>query len=159
MMKHVNQRYVQYVNRTYERSGTLWEGRFKSCLTQSDSYALACYRYIELNPVRASIVDHPKAYRWSSYLANAQGWANNLVTPHSIYLALGTDDHERRHRYRALVQSGIDGDTVEKIRDATNRNRTLGDRRFEETIATIVGKGIGYGRRGRPPKKGTDPFF
>ena len=69
MMKHLGQRYVQYVNRTYRRSGTLWEGRFRSCLTQSEDYVLACYRYIELNPVRAGMVLKPQDYRWSSYHA------------------------------------------------------------------------------------------
>ena len=73
LMKNLGQRYVQYVNRVYRRSGTLWEGRFRSCLTQTDDYVLACYRYIELNPVRAAMVRHPRDYRWSSYPANADG--------------------------------------------------------------------------------------
>ena len=72
MMKRLGQRYLQYINRTYRRSGTLWEGRFRSCFTQEENYILACYRYIELNPVRASIVEHPAEYRWSSFRANAQ---------------------------------------------------------------------------------------
>ena len=127
MMKNLGQRYVQYINRTYERRGTLWEGRFRSCLTLSDSYALACYRYIELNPVRANMVELPIDYRWSSYSANAEGRANSLVTPHSVYLALGTDDLARRRRYRALVQSGLNEDTLNKIRYAINSNTVLGD--------------------------------
>ena len=127
MMKNLSQRYVQYVNRVYERRGTLWEGRFRSFLTQSDSYALACYRYIELNPVRANMVEHPREYKWSSYAANADGRATSLVTPHSIYLALGTDDVARRRRYRALVQSGLDEDILNKIRYAINSSTVLGD--------------------------------
>ena len=127
LMKYVNQRYVRYVNRIYERTGTLWEGRFKSCLTPSDRYALACYRYIELNPVRANIVKHPMHYRWSSYSANAEGRFNSLVSPHSIYLELGTYDLERRRRYRALVQSGLDENTLNRIRHATNSNSILGN--------------------------------
>jgi len=75
LMKALGQRYVQYVNRTYKRSGTLWEGRFRSCLTQEEAYVLACQRYIELNPVRAGMVEHPADYCWSSYRANAQGEA------------------------------------------------------------------------------------
>ena len=78
-MKHLGQRYVQYVNRSYRRSGTLWEGRFRSCLTQSEDYVLACYRYIELNPERAGMVRHPRDYRWSSYQANALGKADFCV--------------------------------------------------------------------------------
>jgi len=72
-MKALGQRYVQYVNHTYQRSGTLWEGRFRSCLTQEDAYLLTCQRYIELNPVRTDMVSHPADYRWPSYRANAQG--------------------------------------------------------------------------------------
>ncbi len=75
LMKALGQRYVQYVNCTYRRSGTLWEGRFRSCLTQDEIYLLSCMRYIELNPVRAGMVAHPGEYRWSSYRANAQGEA------------------------------------------------------------------------------------
>ncbi len=82
LMKHLGQRYVQYVNRTYQRTGTLWEGRFRSCLTQTEDYVLACYRYIELNPVRAGMVMKPQDYRWSSYHANGLGKPNALITPH-----------------------------------------------------------------------------
>ncbi len=127
MMKNLSQRYVQYINRAYERIGTLWDGRFRSCLTLSDSYALACYRYIELNPVRANMVELPIDYRWSSYSVNAEGRANSLVTPHSVYLALGTDDLARRRRYRALVQSGLNEDTLNKIRYAINSSTVLED--------------------------------
>ncbi len=159
MMKNVNQRYVQYINRTYDRSGTLWGGRFKSCLTETDQYALACYRYVELNPVRAKIVDHPKHYRWSSYAANADGWFNKLLSPHPVYLALGLNDPERRKRYRALVQSGLDDDTVTRIRSATNTNMVLGNERFEREIAAMLGRSIVQRKRGRPRKKGTYPLF
>ena len=127
MMKSLNQRYVQYVNSVYDRSGTLWGGRFKSCLTKTDNYALACYRYIELNPVRANMVQHPMHYRWSSYAANANGKSNSLVSPHSIYLSLGASNHERGKRYRALVEQGLDEDTLNEIRFATNRSEILGD--------------------------------
>lgn len=127
MMKNLSQRYVQYINRVYERSGTLWEGRFRSCLTLSDSYALACYRYIELNPVRANLVEHPIDYRWSSYSTNAEGRTNSLLSPHSIYLALGTDDLARRRRYRALVQSGLNEDILNRIRYAINSSTVLAD--------------------------------
>jgi putative transposase len=111
LMKRLGQRYVQYVNRTYQRSGTLWEGRFRSCLTQEESYVLGCYRYIELNPVRAGMVEHPGDYRWSSYRANAQGEALNGVEPHGCYLALGRGNEERQAAYRELLRVAkiIDG--------------------------------------------------
>lgn len=140
MMKYLNQRYVRYVNRKYDRSGTLWEGRFRSCLTQTENYALGCYRYIELNPVRAGIVERPEQYRWSSYSANAHGQSNRLLTPHSVFLALGIDEEERRKRYRELVKSGLDDDALIRIRNATNSNSVLGSVRFEREIAAMLGK-------------------
>ncbi len=86
LMKALGQRYVQYVNRRYRGRGTLWEGRFRSCLTEEESYLLACMRYIELDPVRAEMVSHPAEYRWSSYRANAQGEVNALVS-RTLYAA------------------------------------------------------------------------
>ena len=88
LMKHLGQRYVQYINRSYRRSGTLREGRFRSCLTQDEDYILRCYRYIELNPVRAAMVARPGEYRWSSYAVNGQGPRNPVITPHAQYLSL-----------------------------------------------------------------------
>lgn len=150
MMKHLGQRYVQYVNRTYRRSGTLWEGRFRSCLAQSEDYVLACHRYIELNPVRAGMVAHPGDYRWTSYRANGDGKADFLLTPHPEYLALATEEGERRSRYRALCQPHLDDATVTAIRDATNGNYVLGDRRFHEEIAHMLGRRVTRGKAGRP---------
>lgn len=99
LMRRLGQCYVQYINRTYHRSGTLWEGRFKSCITQEDRYVLACYRYIELNPIRAGMVKHPAEYRWSSYRVNAQ---NELVSPNQSYLSLGRNTTLRQKAYRKL---------------------------------------------------------
>lgn len=91
-MKGLGQRYVQYVNRTYRRSGTLWEGRFRSCLMQEEVYVLACYRYIEMNPIRVGMVEHSAEYRWSSYRVNAKGDPSVLACPHSLYKALRKGD-------------------------------------------------------------------
>jgi putative transposase len=103
LMRSVGQRYVQYFNRRYERSGTLWEGRFRSCLVDSATYVLACHRYIERNPVKAGMVPAPSEYSWSSYAGNA-GYAHNmLLTPHVEYLALGAELHSRLAAYRELV--------------------------------------------------------
>jgi hypothetical protein len=94
------------VNRSYRRSGTLWEGRFRSCLTQEETYLLACQRYIELNPVRADMAAHPAEYRWSSYRANAQGEEDALVRPHPLYEALGgTRQAARRHTASCFVMN------------------------------------------------------
>jgi len=99
-MKNLGQRYVQHVNRTCRRTGTLWEGRFRSCLARSERYVLACCRNIELNAVRAATVTHPRQYRWSSYRANAEGGNDDLIAPHEQYRRPGGSDEARRHAYR-----------------------------------------------------------
>ena len=152
MMKHLGQRYVQYVNRVYRRSGTLWEGRFRSCLTQSEDYVLACYRYIELNPVRAGMVRHPRDYRWSSFHANGDGRRDALVTPHEQYLGLARSEDGRREAYRALIKAHLDPDVIERIRSATNGNVVLGNKRFEEQIAKMLKRRVTRGKAGRPKR-------
>jgi putative transposase len=81
LMKRLGQRYVQYVNRTYKRSGTLWEGRYRSSIVQQEKYLFTCQRYIEMNPVRAEMVRHPEEYRWSSYRTNGRGEKSDILTP------------------------------------------------------------------------------
>jgi len=126
LMKALGQRYVQYVNRSYRRSGTLWEGRFRSCIAAEEAYVLGCYRYIELNPVRAGMVDHPADYPWSSYRGNADGLAGRVpLTPHPLYLALGRDDRERRAAYRELFHSELEQGLLDEIRSATSGNFAL----------------------------------
>jgi putative transposase len=119
LMKNLGQRYVQVVNKKLGRTGTLWEGRFKSCLVGTEAYALACYRYIELNPVRAGIVDAPGKYRWSSYPANAEGRGSSLVEAHPAYHALGLNSDQRLFAYRSLCESAPPDPIVEEIRKAT----------------------------------------
>lgn len=127
LMKHLGQRYVQYVNRTYRRSGTLWEGRFRSCLTREEAYVLACYRYIELNPGRAQMARHPREYRWSSYRTNAEAKASSLIEPHERYRHLGRTADARREAYQALFRAHIDPQLAEEIRSATNGGYALGN--------------------------------
>ena len=152
MMKYLGQRYVQYINRVYRRSGTLWEGRFRSCLTQSEDYVLCCYRYIELNPVRAAMVIHPSEYRWSSYRANADGVDDELLTPQAEYLRLGRDGPIRRAAYRKLFKAHIDDERIKVIRQATNGNYALGNQRFEEEIERALKRRVVPGKGGRPSK-------
>ena len=156
LMKHLGQRYVQYINRTYRRSGTLWEGRFKSCLAQDEAYVLTCYRYIELNPVWANIVRHPRGYRWSSYPRNADGVQNKVLTPQTEYLRLGSTAQNRQGAYRALFAAHLDPEDVKAIRNATNGNYVLGDSRFQAEIAEMLKRRVVPGLGGRPPKSGLD---
>lgn len=150
LMKALGQRYVQYVNRTYRRSGTLWEGRFRSCLTQEDDYLLACQRYIELNPVRADMAEHPAEYRWSSYLGNAQGEPDALLKPHAMYLALGRDEASRAAAYRELFRYALEPGLVDEIRRATNGNYALGNATFAAQVAAALGRRATPGKSGRP---------
>ena len=152
LMKVLGQRYVQYVNRTYRRSGTLWDGRYRSCLIQQETYLLACMRYIELNPVRADMVAHPGEYRWSSYRANAQGEADMLISPHPGYVSLGSDSDVRLEAYRELFRFELDPALVDEIRKATNGNFVLGDQRFSALIESALGKRVTPGKSGRPRK-------
>jgi putative transposase len=152
LMKHLGQRYVQYVNKTYRRSGTLWEGRFRSSIVQARGYLLRCYRYIELNPVRAGMVPYPGDYPWSSYAINAQGKDSQLLTSHAEYLALGTQPDERIDAYQALFRYELDSTVVTEIRAATNGGYALGNRRFRSEIAEMLGRRVEPGRSGRPRK-------
>ncbi|MBI1905705.1 MAG: transposase [Rhodocyclales bacterium] len=150
LMKHLGQRYVQYINRSYRRSGTLWEGRFRSCIAQAENYVLACYRYIELNPVRARMVDHPREYRWSSYRANAEGVRSKVVVSQAQYLALGRSAEQRREAYRELFGSHLDFEIVREIREATNGNYALGSERFRREVEVMIGRRVSRGNPGRP---------
>ena len=156
LMKALGQRYVQYINRTYRRSGTLWEGRFRSCLAQEESYLLACQRYIELNPVRADMVKHPADYPWSSYRANALGEESKLIRPHALYQTLGRTPSDREAAYRELFRYELDPGVVDAIRQATNGNYALGDSRFASQVATMLGRRVSKGRPGRPVKEVDD---
>ena len=138
LMKFLGQRYVQYANRTYKRSGSLWEGRFRSSLVQTAHYVLGCYRYIEMNPVRANMVSHPIDYRWSSYGTNAQGTPVSWLTPHGEYLALGSDEGMRQAAYRRLFATELDQQLLREIRVSTHGGYAIGSSRFREEIETAL---------------------
>lgn len=151
MMQSIGRRYVRYFNYTYRRSGTLWEGRFKSCAVEAESYLLACQRYIELNPVRAGMVDDPSEYTWSSYRSNALGLVSNLLTPHRVYLELGAATDERCAAYRGLFTGHLDPQIIDRIRSSANKGLALGSEQFLDEIENLSG------RRVRPLKKGPKP--
>jgi putative transposase len=126
LMKNVSQRYVQRVNARLGRSGTLWEGRFYSCLVPGESYAINCYRYVECNPVRPGMVSDPVEYPWSSYRANAQGAPQGWIVPHAAYLAIAEDAECRGAAYRALCALALPAEAVDEIRKATRRGYPVG---------------------------------
>ena len=148
VLQSVGRQYVRRFNTTYGRSGTLWEGRYKATVVENERYLLTCYRYIELNPVRAGMVRHPREYRWSSHSANAHGAVDSAVTPHVGYTALGSDDAARLRAYRALFDIALDDADLAAVREATNKGWALGGARFREQIATTLGRRtIWLGRR------------
>ena len=153
-MQSLGRYYVQYFNYQYKRTGTLWEGRYKSTLLDSESYLLTCSRYIELNPVRAGMVDHPGEYRWSSYGSNALGHGNALITPHELYLRLGSSSEEQCEAYRHLFDAYIDEKSLADIREATNKSWVLGSGKFREQVEALTNAGLSQTeRRGQKVKK------
>jgi putative transposase len=150
LMQRLGQHYVQYFNRRHERTGTLWEGRFRSCLVDTERYLLVCQRYIELNPVRARMVEAPVAYPWSSYRANALGADDPLVTPHVTYLGLGAHAVDRHASYRHLFLEDLSEQLLAEIRHAGNSSRPLGPASFLEEITLAAGRRPVQRRRGRP---------
>jgi len=150
LMKYLGQCYAQQLNRKYRRTGTLWEGRYKSCLVQSDTYVLACYRYIELNPVRAGMVGHPDEYRWSSYAANSGRIPLDKLRPHPEYLALGASGATRHSAYRAMVAEGVEPAVTRAIRESTSGNVALGNARFQAMIEAMLDTRARRGIPGRP---------
>lgn len=150
MMQSLGRRYVRYFNMRYHRTGTLWEGRYRSTLIESERYLLTCYRYIELNPVRAGLVTDASEYRWSSHAANAFGAYDPLVSPHERYSALGLDPDTRRRAYRALFEVAIEADILTEIRQATNLEWALGSETFRAKVGAVFHRRAAPLRRGRP---------
>lgn len=126
LMKNVGQRYVQRINRERKRTGTLWEGRYFSCLVLEERHALNCYRYIEANPMRAGMVANAGDYPWSSYSQNALGTWDFDLAPHAAYAALGTDPARRAQAYRRICADRLDEESMNEIRQATRTGRVVG---------------------------------
>ena len=153
VMQSLGRRYVQYFNFLYQRSGTLWESRHKASLIDSERYLLSCYRYIELNPVRAKMVYNPEDYVWSSYKYNAFGESEYSLTPHEQYLALGQTPARRQQHYRALFDAPLAQGELHAIRSAAKLSMPLGDERFTVQLESVLGRSIGFRRQGRPWKR------
>lgn len=133
-MQYVGRLYVRYFNYSYARSGTLFEGRFRSSLVQEDDYLLSCQRYIELNPVRAGMVTDPGDYRWSSYRVHAMGIHARLWQANPAYLSLGENDLTRQKAYRDLISEVLDQKVLAKIRQCVNTGLVLGSERFRVQV-------------------------
>ena len=150
VMLLLGQQYVQYINRTYRRSGTLWEGRHKASIVNVDEYLLCCYRYIELNPVNADMVNTPEEYQWSSYRYHAWGDDVPIINAHELYIGLGKMDKERQHAYRELFKHELSEHDVHEIRLSLHYNYPLGNKRFREKIEETLKRQVGYAKCGRP---------
>jgi len=151
-MRDLGQRYVQYFNRRHERSGTLWEGRFRSCIAESALYVLGCYRYIELNPVRDGIVHDPSRYPWSSYAVNSGMRSDPLISSHTEYLALASDTQSRQTAYCGLFDQRLEPGLKKAIREATNGGYPLASERFKQSVLAPNGLRTEPGQAGRPAK-------
>ena len=149
VMQTLGRRYVGHINGRRERTGTLWDGRYRAAVVDTDQYFFRCSRYIELNPVRAGLAKDPGAYPWSSYGANAQGASDALVTPHALYMELNGSPAARAADYRAMFAEVLDEATLKTIRDATNGNWALGGAAFRERVARLSGMRAAPKERGR----------
>ena len=143
LMKDLGQRYSQHCNRTWGRTGPLWDGRFKSSLVDTDSYLFACHRYIEMNPVRAGMVAHPSQYGWSSYRFNALGQQSSLLSPHQLYRSMGRDLAACRVAYRLLFDGHEHDAELRVIREAARRGAPLGPQAFLDRLARESGCKVG----------------
>ena len=152
VMQSLGRRYVRYVNDGYKRTGTLWEGRYKACPVDGDSYLLRCYRYIELNPLRAAMVADPADYAWSSFRCNSLGLPDPLVRPHPCYLELSKSELQRRETYRRFVTEQIENSELDLIRSHLQRQHAYGSNRFRAAIEAQLGRIAGPAKIGRPRK-------
>ncbi|MDN5753284.1 MAG: transposase [Nitrosospira sp.] len=152
LFQGLGRHYVRYVNETYQRHGGLWEGRHKGNIIQSQRYLLSCMRYIEMNPVRAGMVDHPAKYRWSSYAANAFGMSNAILNQHEEYIGLGASTNLRRKGYQELFDCDSDCGALELLRQSLQSGTPLGNDQFKARIETVVGQKVGSIGPGRPKR-------
>lgn len=148
-MQSLGRRYVGWFNWRRRRTGTLWEGRYRATIIDTERYLFTCMRYVELNAVRAGAVDDPGDYRWSSYRANALGCSDPIVTPHRAYLELGRQRDERLAAYRSMFSERLTGAEVEAIRTSTNRAWVLGSEAFCACVEQSTRRQAAPGRRGR----------
>jgi putative transposase len=158
MMQSLGRRYVQYVNHRYQRSGTLWAGRYKSSVIDSDAYLLTCYRYVELKPMYEGIVDGPELYPWSSFNYHTCRKKSDIIVDHRLYMDLGETKEERGNEYSALFRFRFDRMLLDYIAETIKLGQVLGGDQFTEKIEQIANHRVRPLKRGRPKKKkSTEP--
>lgn len=156
MMQAVGRRYVRHYNLRHARTGTLWEGRYRSTLIQAERYLLACMVYIDLNPVRAGMVDDPADYHWSSHQYYVGRRGDRLVTPHPLYWALGNEPFAREQAYAELVRSGISQDQQRALTDSALRGWALGEPDYVADLQRRTARRVVRAQAGRPRIRNTD---
>jgi putative transposase len=154
MVQSLGRLYVRHFNTVHGRTGTLWEGRFRSSLVDSDAYLLACHRYIELNPVRACLVSRPADFLWSSHRYYVEGMPDDAVTPHAIWQEFGATAEARREAFAALFRVQLEEDMVRAIRDSLHHGWALGSPSFQSHLAESLGRRTKRARAGRPAGSG-----
>ena len=150
MVQALGRQYVRFFNQQNQRSGTLWEGRYRSCLVQPAKYLLQVCRYIELNPVRLSLVSHAGDYNWSSFQLNAKGKPSALCKPHAEYLKLGETKEERTEKYLAYCEQSTNEELLKEIRDSINKGLAIGDESFKMEVEKMTGRRVRSLKSGRP---------
>ena len=151
-MQYVGRRYVPYINHKYGKSGSIWEGRYKASMVDEEEYFLTVMRYIELNPVRAGMVEVPGHYRWSSFCHNGGTRKISFVRGHPVYMSLGKSDKARYEAYRELFKGYIDPGLIKQIADAWQTGTPLGNQLFLDKIEARLSLKVGQARRGRPKR-------
>ena len=152
MMQSLGRVYVRFFNHKYQRTGTLWEGRFRSSLVNSEAYLLRLQQYIELNPVRANMVQSPARYKWSSFAMNGLGQNSSLYTAHPVYLSLGKTKDSRLLAYQSLFKQPLKAELLQEIRNCSQRELVLGDSDFIRRIEASTNTKLKAAKKGRPFK-------
>jgi putative transposase len=155
-MQSLGRRYVRYINWAHQRTGTLWEGRYRAAPVDSEDYFLSCCRYIELNPVRAGLARSPRDYPHSSYRAHAYGEEDALARDHETYRALARSAGERQRVYRDLFRDDLPAELIDELRAATNGGWAIGNDRFKKKIAKALARRVTPLPRGPKPKEQVD---
>ena len=156
MMQYLGRHYVQYINKTYDRSGTLWERRYRASVLETKAYLLTLYRFIDLDPVRAGLVQAPEQYPWSSAKDHLAPTQSSLILDHAVYMRLGDTGEERARAYAALMNKPLEEEELSQIRTASRQGAVLGSDQFKDQIEMQLGRRVRPGRRGRKPNRARD---